>query len=273
VTPTFQFKSDIDISLQHDLLFIISNYDISFVVLNEKLCSVKMVSYHFQQASDAISFTQTIDTIIKENELGNTSFRKVNIIYFFSQALLVPAEFLTPASASDMLDMVFGQLSENVVLTDFRHTNGLATVYSIPEVIHQKLAETIYPLNSHHLFSHLSNLTSNNELVCIMQSKNFIVAFKKDDITQIVQQFEYSTPEDVAYHLLNICRNYSSKPNDVFLSLFGLIDVKSHLYNELYKYFLHIAFGELPKGFEYPNELTEYPEHYFAHFYKLASCV
>ena len=93
--------------------------------------------------------------------------------------------------------------------------------------------------------------------------------FFKEGQLQIVQYFDFTTPADVCYHILNVAERFETTASSLTLSLSGMIDVDSTLYQELYKYFLHIKFAEtkdvvFSKGFE------ELPTHFYHHLTALA---
>ena len=87
---------------------------------------------------------------------------------------------------------------------------------------------------------------------------------------QILQSYRYKTPEDVVFHILNVCENFEVK--DVGLQLFGMIEKDSALFRELHKYFLNIHFGVLPGNCNYAEGIKEFPAHYFSHLFSLAPC-
>ena len=90
---------------------------------------------------------------------------------------------------------------------------------------------------------------------------------------QVIQKFEYKTPEDVAYNLLNVCNSFESAVDETTLHISGLLDKVSTLYAEIYKFFRNIQFGKLPEGYTYNDEIKKYPSHFFSHLFALSSCV
>ena len=110
-------------------------------------------------------------------------------------------------------------------------------------------------------------------LYCIIYHNSLKTILYKEGKLQIVQQFNYTIPEDVAYHLLNICEQFAVKPSEIPLRLSGMIDEHSKLYIELYNYFLNIHFENVADGIYTTDEMKTLPAHFFSHLTSLALCV
>jgi hypothetical protein len=99
------------------------------------------------------------------------------------------------------------------------------------------------------------------------------VLLRKQGQLQLIQNFEFNTPEDVAYHVLNVCKNFEVDASATVVTVSGMIDANSNLYNGLYKYVASVKFYELPGNHNYAAAIKEHPAHYFSHLFALASCV
>ena len=108
---------------------------------------------------------------------------------------------------------------------------------------------------------------------CIFFHNSIKVFLFNGPALQLVQQFNYDTPVDAAYHLLNCCEQYNLAAAEITLMLSGMIDEQSKLYTELYRYFLSIEFEQTDKEIELHDRIKFYPSHFFSHLTGLASCV
>jgi hypothetical protein len=93
---------------------------------------------------------------------------------------------------------------------------------------------------------------------------HIIVAALANRSLQIMQSFPYSTPADVLYNLLNICRQFDLK--GALLQVSGMIENDSSMLEELNKYFRNIVIEDstVPE-----LEISNHPSHYFTPFFKL----
>jgi hypothetical protein len=107
----------------------------------------------------------------------------------------------------------------------------------------------------------------------IMGADQFLVAVFKDKAIQILQSYNYQTPDDVSYYLLSICNRFQISQEKVVLIVSGLLDEQSRLYQELLKYFLHVQWDRLPDGVRLDSVFSQFPSHYFSPLLKMALCV
>ena len=98
-----------------------------------------------------------------------------------------------------------------------------------------------------------------------------VVSLIKNGKHQLINSFNYHTPEDVSYILLNICHHFDI--NNIKLEISGLLEVNSSLYNEIYKFFTDIEFTKLLTEATYSEEITSFPSHYFNNIFTIDSCV
>ena len=106
----------------------------------------------------------------------------------------------------------------------------------------------------------------------IFYPRRILAALTHNKEVVLFQSFEYEAAEDVAYYLLNICRQFNHDPGVIPLKMSGMIDESSTLYNEILKYFGHAeleAFAPAPAI----AALQEYPPNFFSPLLKLATCV
>lgn len=154
-----------------------------------------------------------------------------------------------------------------------RHT--IHNVYGNPAVVERVITRYFAFAESTHLFSLLPHVVkdADNHLYCIFSTGQLKVLLIREGKLQVMQSYSYKIPEDAAYHLLNLCKTFEININEIVVSLSGMIDASSVLYNELFKYFLQLQFDTLPKQYQYPEEIHQQPAHYFSHLFAIAACV
>ena len=197
------------------------------------------------------------------------NFASTTIFYNFSTSALVPLQYFLETENQQILDQLFVPDKSKICFQESCIDQSIKNVYSVPAVIHNSFVE-LYPSSS---FAHSTSYQLNNNnaaFYCIMYSSRIKVIFFKDEKLQIVQYFNYTTPLDVCYHILNVAERFETTPSTINCILSGMIDIDSTLYKELNKYFLHISFAEMPdivvsEGFE------ELPSHFYHHLTALAN--
>jgi hypothetical protein len=257
-----------------DLYIEVKSHGFSYIIMENNLC-LALAIYHWKAGCTDEQAGVFIHQVIAEQPVLLQKFNKVYVIYGYSQTILVPHQFMSGNENKAMLDLVFGDGRESVINTDFIYQLGIHNIYSVPSNIDTAVRRYFDSATFTHLFSLLPQVIKGggSHLYCIFNTGQLTVLLQKEGKLQAIQNFFYKTPEDAAYHLLNMCRSFETNVNDVTLHLSGMIDAASALYAELYKYFLHIFFAALPEEFEYPEKITKHPTHYFSHLFAIAKCV
>ncbi|MEO6723595.1 MAG: DUF3822 family protein [Ferruginibacter sp.] len=257
-----------------DLYIKIKPHGLSYIVLENNVC-MTLAIYHFKAGATDEKAVSFIHQVMVEQPVLLQKFNKVYIIYGYEQTILVPHRFFTGEDNKAMLELVFGDTRESVISTDFMYQQGIHNVYSVPAIIHSVMLRYFSSAIFNHLFSLLPQVVNGggSHLYCIFNTGQLTLLLQKEGRLQAMQNYSYKTPEDAAYHLLNLCRSFETDINSTTVHLSGMIDAASSLYAELYKYFGNLFFEALPEEFEYPEQIGKYPSHYFSHLFAIAKCV
>lgn len=260
---------------QSNLLVELSAQGFSYIAINEHNACIALSVYHFDTAFNHNKLANYLKNIVSNQSILQQPFKKINFVYSFAEAVLVPQAFINNQTNETMMGLVYGDISDSITRNDFIQKQNLQIIYRVPKQIDAMIAHLFTQANHCHLYSLLPNIikATGNQLHCIFGTKNITVQLVKDGKLQVIQNFAYKLPEDVAYHLLNVCERFDVAVNDTEIELNGMIDVDSNLYNEVYKYFSNPTFALLPENFIYSDEIKKYPAHYFSHLFQLAACV
>ncbi|MGG9962571.1 DUF3822 family protein [Ferruginibacter sp. SUN106] len=275
VNPSFNIKSTAIPAGKPVLLVQAGKQGISFAQLDSDSNTFTSVQvYHFaKQLSDA-AIAEEINNLLSVEELHQQHFKKIFVTWCFDENILVPFEYFDQGHTSDMLQLVYGDAAQAAIQHELVLAHNLHTVYRIPVVIKNVFTHWLPFSIQNHQSSLLINIEKvhTNLLYCNFYPTSLTVMLRKNSHLQVIQNFEFNAPEDVAYHLLNVCRSFETAIQTTVL-LSGMIDADSNLYNELHKYFLNIEFATLPGNFNYADEIQEQPAHYFSHLFATALCV
>ena len=229
--------------------------------------------FHFPKNITAIDLADELLAFFQVEQLS--SFERTYVCYNFKECTLVPASLYKENMLGEMLNLVFpvnnraSNFAEQVKDTD------IVVAYRVDNRIESVINQKFPMLQSYHALSLLLTSLRHHAdfFYCVVYQHSVRVILVKSGELQLAQFFDYSTPTDVAYHLLNVCTQHSISPSEVTLTLSGLIDKKSNLYDELYRYFMTINLSENDGDTEIAQAITQYPEHFFSHLIALAKCV
>ena len=275
VNPSFNIQSAGIYTDSAQLFIETGPMGISLVVLNTGNCFQAATTYSFSNKMNEPEQGEKIKEILQHDELLQKPFAKTHIIWSYPESILVPPNLVDAGSNNEMLNLVYGDAQKGVIKSDFLYKHNLHNVYRIPETVHQSVEAKFPYATQTHQYSLLVNRETNggDELFVVFYTNSLTLMLRKEGRLQVIQNFAFSSPEDTAYHLLNICKSFDVQPNKVILHISGMIDEKSNLYAAIYKYFLHIEFDKLPGNYTYAEEIKDHPPHFFSHLFALASCV
>lgn len=273
--PSFEIRSSITGTTGTSLFLEIGLHGISYVVINSNNECTEAVAYHFPASVSIDAAAGWLKQIVSAQPVLQEPFEKINIIYAYPQAVLVPYQYMKHELKKEMLEMVYGDAQDVVIKSDYMYRHQLYNLYSVPKQIDSTLAYLLSADNSHHRYSLLPDILNDNSdsLYCIFNSSYFTVMLRKEGKLQAIQTFSYKTPDDVVYYLLHLCQSFDVKPAQVHVHLSGMIDISSSLYSEISKYFLYLQFGILPDEYTYPEDIKKHPLHFFSHLFSMALCV
>ncbi len=275
VNPSFNIQASTANFTSAQLFIEAGPMGLSFVVLDEANCFNTVKTYSFPTNLSEAGLTETISHILQNEAILQHHFVKTHIYWSFPQSVIVPNELLQTDKNTNSLNLVYGNSNTALLKTDFLYKQNLHNIYRSTGPLQQTIDNIFTFTNQTHLYSALANKTfeDGNHLYTVFYSNALIVLLCKAGQLQMIQNFSFSSPEDAAYHLLQVCKGFDLKPDDVNLHISGLIDKKSGLFEGIYKYFLNIQFDGLPEQFDYCAEIKEHPTHFFSHLFSLAACV
>ncbi|MEO5943247.1 MAG: DUF3822 family protein [Ferruginibacter sp.] len=248
---------------------------ISFVIFSKSpLKIIGLLIFNIDKDLLPMEIAAEIDNIISSEPILMEDYASYTIASNFKESVLVPEKYFERDSNAAMLDLVFGG-SKAAVYVDKIASYNINNVYRIENIIMEVLEEYFSGTTNVHTTSLQLKKENLNDttLACIIYHNAVKIILHKDGKLQLVKYFSYNVALDVVYYLLNICKQHDISNEKVVISLSGMVDERSNLYNEIYKYFLNIRFDAMPVDAIYNEDILKYPSHFFSHLSYLASCV
>lgn len=249
---------------------------VSFAVLDrQRNMFTSLCSYHFASNSSIAERNALTAGIISNDAIAQQVFSKTDIIWCTPQSIITPQSFFTREHSGEMLELVFGDAGTFAVKHELVLKQHAYNIYRVDAAAEKKITGKFPAAVQWHQSSLMLNFAADNKnwLYCNFNPGSITVMLRGNGRLQALQVFEYNTPEDAVYHILNVCRQFDIAAVDTLIAASGMIDETSALYRELYKYFLGISFFELPELFSYSDDIKSYPSHYFSHLFATAACV
>lgn len=251
----------------------VSNEGFSFFIRNEDSnFFLGFGVYHYDKNKPAVGLPIDLKVLFHQKEIFSQSFKDVCVIYSFPESALVPSVLYQKEKESSLMKMMFGDVNAE----DGRHTDiinpGLLNCYRIPVPVSEVINEHFPQAKIKHQYSIIleQSKCEDNQICLIFYTQKMVVYVRKEGKIQFINSFDFQEPEDASYHILNVSKQLNIE--NPRLLVHGLIEEKSPLFTDLYKYFEEIKFAELPDNNFYTEDITQFPAHYFSHIFAVNSC-
>ena len=207
------------------------------------------------------------------NEL-HQSFDEVQVSYDHSNSILVPVNYYDAEAAKTILGVMCGNIIGSSVISEPLNDRELYNIYAVPNDIHDWVSRVFPSYKYRHNYTlSVGRLPSDpaDHILVNFTTDEFSFIVIKDGQLQIAQTLNYSSPEDILYHLLKACNQFSLSRGEIQLYISGLVEKESQLFRELYHYFLFAEFRD--PAWQIPASASNsYPAHFFTSLNDLAQC-
>lgn len=280
--PAFQIEvpdiPDEDL-LQCRLLVEVNAHSFSYTLLNQRNMGPLVIKYfQLDQVRDK-TLIETLREILENDPLLKRTVKETLLVYNFPESSLVPEALFSMDTNKDVIDIVHGNLQKGLVLSEKIPWWELFNVYRISPELHHLLQQQFTAGKYWHFYSLLlksykmfDSGDGQDRLKVIFYPDKMVILVVREGKVYLMQTFQYQDARDVAYHLLNTCRQLGIDPEKIKVLVGGLIDRQSALSEELHKYFLKIDFEHIDESIKITDELKELPLHYFSSILKMAVC-
>jgi hypothetical protein len=206
--------------------------------------------------------------------------KEVFLVYNFPESNLVPEKFFSADMTRPVTDLIYGNLSHDLVMDEKIPWFEFHNVYRVPARIHFLMQEKFQTARYWHFYSLqlkcFKMFTAKEEAaymkVFFYPDKMLVMVCKSGQL-QLIQHFAYQDSKDVLYNLLNCCHQLHMNREELVLEISGMIEKKSALYEDLELYFLNIRFDSMEDSIKMTDELMQYPNHFFSSLLKMTICV
>ena len=254
-----------------NLLIELSDFGMSILTYSKKLNKIFGITVNLFEDDDIIE-----DNVynVLQNISEPFSFETILFFYSIKSFLLVPQKFYHADLNKEMLSLIHGDQIEAKILVDHIEKEDIFNVYRIDEKLHNAILIGLPNAKFMHTTSvQLQKRGPGSYIIAIVFYNTIKTILYHNDQLVLVQQFSFNSPQDVAYHLLNICQQNELKPAEIELWLSGMITKESNLFQQLHNYFLNISFMSASETYSLDNEMRDIPAHFFSHLSELALCV
>ena len=270
--------TDEPIDWQHcRLIMEVGQHIFSYAVLNANKRLLRM-RFHELDAPNGRELREMLEEIVTGDEALREKVKESVVIYNFPESHLVPEKYFNINITAGLVELMYGDLNKGVILSEKVSGYDQYNVFRVPSDIHGMFQRHFARGKYWHYYSLWMECRQKQSgqredgLSVIFYPRRVLVALTSNKAIQLFQSFDYEVAEDVAYYLLNICRQFDKTPETIPVKMSGMIDEESTLCNEIMKYFGQATLEPFAPATAV-TALQDYPSHFFSPLLKLATCV
>lgn len=249
------------------LLCEVSQHHVCIALADASTKSIEQLSYY--EVKNGLE-PDKLRQLIKAEGFELSNIRRMVLSNACKEMLLVPVHHFTEESAKRFYITTYGNTGE-LFFFDELTEEAAVLVHAVPQPI-MSVLKTVPERETKHTYTcwlkALNDSIAEDGIAVHFTNKEVNIVAKREQQLKLAQTYFYTTPLDVLYYLLAVCREYGLSQTGTTLMLSGLISNDSAMYKELHQYFSHIAFWK-PAGI---TVQSEHPHHFFSSMYNLAAC-
>jgi hypothetical protein len=197
----------------------------------------------------------------------------VHVFYNYAESTFVPSIYFEKEKVNSIAALMFGNKTNYTNFNETIFSQKIENIYTIPNAIVDSISKVFPNTRQLHSLTMAIQQTNGTKLYATIYDKEIRIILFKENVFTISSYFNYTTPEDVCYHMLNVCERFEVNTTEVEVTINGMIDTSSNLYKEMYKFFMHLNIEQLPEKVELASGFEDIAAHYYTPLIKLAKCV
>jgi hypothetical protein len=211
---------------------------------------------------------QEFSRLIAEEPVFQYSFQKVIFLVSSSYYEMIPDALYQSGIADNLLSFNHKLPSGNLSAETCKPSvYPYRTAYALPKTLMSAWQTGFHNFSANHLVNALLLLAEDGYLHAhVGEGMMTAILIKNKEIT-FVNSYNFDTPEDLTYNLLNVYQHLGLNTEKDKLVLSGRISSESEYFQLLYKYIHEIDFVQKTARLNYSEQVTDMPSHYFVHHY------
>ncbi len=256
------------------LIIEIDEDQVSFLFYNDDDSATGLLKFYFDKNSTQQDIADAINKIrAKESDLQQ-SFKSVGVFYNFAEVTIIPTAYENTGANKKLLQLQFNKTPLSEIGHEEISQQQLSCIYKIPTLVQQAIVQN-FPASilCHSTACQARDYSVIDQTRIIFYKTKFKLFIIDNNQLKLAQSFSYSNEADVLYHLLNCFELLEKDPKKAEITISGMIEKDSKVYESIHQYFYSIDFAGTGEQITLSGGLADYPVHFFYHLLQFAKCV
>lgn len=244
----------------------------SYAVKNTANRVVSAGVYTFDDIHPQPQGSIVLEVLLSHHPVLSRDFKSSTIVFSLADAAIIPSMLFNNNKNQEVLNLLHGDDNPRmVILTDNMPRLDMHTIYRVNQPVFDLLRKQFPKARFLHQYSVLLQALGNTDTLFVVFFENqFTVALFLNGVCRLMNSFSFKAPEDVAYILLLVQKQFELAQPKVVLS--GMIEENSALYKEVYKYFEYVDLMDFSGRVSMADDFAQYPAHFFTPIFALLLC-
>jgi Protein of unknown function (DUF3822) len=230
------------------------------------------VVYEMEQTNSATVCNEKINSITQAQPWVLKNYERAILVQHTSKNVLVPSSFHQEQNKESLFELMYGKQHDDLYVKDMVLQQGLVNHYAVNGALAVVLNQHFTKGQWWHVQSLLltKDPSQQSKVTATIWFNELHLTVEHNGKWLLLQSYNYHTPEDVLYYILNAIEQFGLTLADTTVLLQGMVDQKSALYDVLYGYIEKL---ELNTTIQFKFPATDYPVYLTASLDQLLACV
>jgi len=209
--------------------------------------------------------TEDWESMLQQSRLLGFSDLETQVIIAYPDMLPIPASLYEQHSAKVQLELFFGEKPGLFTRGDVLDKEEMVIAWQMPANGYEFLGKHLKFFQVKHIVSQLISSKEPDALasgqIVIYGNMCWVLLWLEGKL-QIAKSIAFTVPDDLSWHLLNLCRQFEVAPTSVAWKVSGMAEGNSPLWQAITRFIDPVE--TMDAKVHVPEEL---PGHYFAHLF------
>lgn len=266
-------------TLSYDLNILVGSDSLYFMINDAQLNVLSLKSYHFDHKKDKTQLTIFKDVFFDDIMLKEP-YRTTKIVFTTPHFTLIPTKFYNPEHHKTYFANIIDLPTDSIHYeADASKSATFNNVYIIDEGL-TKFINSTFPLaKKYHIFT---TLIQSCQKISELRQGHQVFANIRDGVVQLMffdgkdliyaNAFPFVMPQDLIYYIMMVYEQFKLNPENIPLTISGMITQESDIFKYIYRYIRHVQFMPLPTYLRLGQEFTGIPQHFYFDVFSIKIC-
>lgn len=267
ISPEFD-KNDV---IKYDFVVKVEPFGYTYLIGKKADKELLLLASNVTEKQNDTDIFSALEQLSEESPFINKEFNSTKVLIVNRKVTLVPFALFNPDEKEHYLSFNIDLESEDEVFSSPVPLIKAACIFAVPGKLHYRLTKVLHNPTFHHLAEVSINqcppsasVTDGKDKCFLHFSGNtFFVHLMRNNELAFFNVFQFDTPEEFIYYMLNIASKVSVTPDNTVFILSGDVEPESEICKQLHTSFKQIQYAGMPSALKPAVDTPKLPWYRF----------